>query len=95
MSPIEPQLPRSIAKRHLWWKTPDEVAARPDLLVAQIMNIGTWDDVVALENTATPEQLRQVLTHAQAGQFSVRSWQFWHLRLHLADVDNVPQRSFE
>lgn len=88
----------SLGKRYLWWKAPEEVAVRPDLLIAQIMNIGTWDDVVALENNTTVERLRDVLTQAEPGQFSPRSWQFWHLRLHLADIDHVPplpRRNFQ
>ncbi|MDN5925320.1 MAG: hypothetical protein L0H70_10035 [Xanthomonadales bacterium] len=88
----------ALAKRYLWWKTPVEVAAHPDLLIAQIMNIGTWDDVVALEAAVTTDQLRNVLTHAAPGQFSPKSWQFWHLRLHLADIDHIPpppKRSFQ
>lgn len=88
----------ALGKLYLWWKTPEEIAARPDMLIAQIMNIGTWDDVVALEQAVPVEHLRDVLTHAEPGQFSARSWQFWHLRLHLADLDNVPpmpRRSFQ
>lgn len=80
----------SLTQRYLWWKTPDEVAAHPELLVEQIMNIGTCDDVVALEEAMSVEQLRQVLTHAEPGQFAPKSWQFWHLRLHMTDIDNFP-----
>ena len=88
----------SLGKRYFWWKTPDEVAAHPDLLIAQIMDIGTWDDWVTLERAVPAEHLCEVLRHAEPGQFSARSWQFWHLRLHLAELDGVPalpRRSFE
>jgi hypothetical protein len=95
---IAPQLITPLAKKYLWWKTPEEVSAQPDLLIAQIMNIGTWDDVVMLEGSVPVEQLRRLLTQAEPGQFSDKSWQFWHLRLHLADIDHVPpppRRQFE
>ncbi len=98
MFPSQPQPLAALAKRYLWWKTPEEVAAHPDLLIAQIMNLGTWDDWVTLEHAIPEEHLRRVLKHAEPGQFSARSWQFWHLRLHLAELDRVPalpQRSFE
>lgn len=93
-----PQSLASLARRYLWWKTPEEAAAYPELLMAQIMDIGTWDDWVTLECAVPAEHLRQVLRHAEPGQFSPRSWQFWHLRLSVADLDTVPplpQRSFE
>ncbi len=88
----------SLGKRYLWWKTPDQIAAHSDLLIAQIMDIGTWDDGVTLAHAVTGEHLCEVLRHAEPGQFSAESWQFWHLRLHLAelgDVPPLPQRSFE
>ncbi|MDR2845181.1 MAG: hypothetical protein LBV28_03705 [Puniceicoccales bacterium] len=29
---------------YIWWKTPEEALAFPVLLVAQVMNIGTFED---------------------------------------------------
>ncbi|WP_165789566.1 hypothetical protein [Billgrantia endophytica] len=34
--------------------------------------------------------LREVLAHAEAGQFNARSWAYWHYRLGLASPDQVP-----
>jgi hypothetical protein len=80
----------SLSPKYLWWKTPAEAAARPDLLIAQIMNLGTWEDVAALEMAVPAEQLRRVLAAAEPEQFSANSWHFWHLRLHVAEADFVP-----
>ena len=33
--------------------------------------------------------LREVLSHADTGQFNERSWAYWHYRLGLASMDNV------
>jgi len=88
----------SLGKRYLWWKTPDQIAAHPDQLFAQIMDIGSWDDWVTLEREVPREHLCEVLRYAEPGQFSAKSWQFWHLRLRLAELGQVPplpQRSFE
>lgn len=90
MTLLTPPYLKPLAQRYLWWKTPEEVAAHPEQLIAQIMNIGAWDDVAALESEVGPERLCAVLIHAQPGQFSARSWQFWHLRLHLADIEHIP-----
>lgn len=98
MSPPVPHTLASLGKRYLWWKSPDEIAVQPELLIAQIMNIGTWDDVTTLEEAVPASQLRRVLTHAEPGQFSPRSWHFWHLRLHVTDADHVPpppRRTFQ
>lgn len=38
----------------------------------------TPDDAVAMPEQIGDDALRQVLTHAAAGQFNERSWAYWH-----------------
>ena len=78
------------AKTYVWWKSPEEALAFPERVIAQVMDIGTHEDIQALTRLVGDETLRQVLTHAQAGQFRPRSWAYWHYRLGLAEVDQVP-----
>jgi hypothetical protein len=54
------------------------------------MNIGDYADVVQLVRQVGDDVLREVIAHAQAGQFGQRSWAYWHYRLGLASVDHVP-----
>lgn len=79
-----------LAAKYIWWQTPDEALARPDRVIAQVMNIGDYDDVQKLAAQLGEKRLRQVLTHAEAGQFNERSWAYWHYRLGLAEVGHVP-----
>lgn len=70
----------------------------PHLVIAQVMNIGDYEDVQALAAQVGDAVLRDVLIHAQSGQFNERSWAYWHYRLDLANLDQVPAlpaRSFE
>ncbi|MFM2449418.1 MAG: hypothetical protein RIS44_1868 [Pseudomonadota bacterium] len=62
----------------------------PERVIAQVMNIGDQVDVELLASQVGNETLREVLLHAQAGQFNERSWAYWHYRLDLASVGNVP-----
>ncbi len=62
----------------------------PHRVIAQVMNIGDYTDVQQLANQVGDEVLREVIAHAQAGQFDQRSWAYWHYRLGLANVDQVP-----
>lgn len=78
------------AGKYIWWKTPDEAVAMPERVIAQVMNIGDYADMHALATLVGDDVLRTVLTHAEAGQFSERSWAYWHYRLGLASVDQVP-----
>jgi len=81
---------KPLASKYLWWKTPDEAVAFPDRVIAQVMNMGDYADVTALAAQVGDEVLRQVLLRAEAGQFSARSWTYWHHRLGLATVGQVP-----
>ena len=62
----------------------------PDRVIAQVMNMGDYADVQALAAQVGDTVLREVLTHAEAGQFNERSWAYWHYRLGLSDVDQIP-----
>ncbi len=81
---------KRLAGRYIWWKTPDEAVAMPARVIAQVMNLGDYEDVQILAKYVGEAALRDVLRHAEAGQFNERSWAYWHYRLGLADVDHVP-----
>lgn len=81
---------RHLASKYIWWKTPDDALNMPERIIAQVMNIGDYTDVQILANQVGDNMLRDVLTHAEIGQFNERSWAYWHYRLGLAQVDNVP-----
>lgn len=90
MSTIDRELLMRLATRYVWWKTPDEALATPRRVIAQVMNIGDYADVQALADQASDQLLRDVLAHAEAGQFNARSWAYWHYRLGLAQLGGVP-----
>jgi hypothetical protein len=79
-----------LASKYIWWKTPEEALSMPERVIAQVMNLGDYADVQALVSQVGNDVLREVLRHAQAGQFTERSWAYWHYRLELANVDEVP-----
>lgn len=81
---------KRLASKYIWWKTPDDALAMPARVMAQVMNIGDYADVQTLVHAVGDDVLRDVLTHAQAGQFGERSWAYWNYRLGLASVDHVP-----
>lgn len=81
---------RRLAAKYIWWKTPEEALLTPDRVVAQVMDIGDWDDVLQLLGAVDEDALRNVLRNAQAGYFRPRSWHYWHYRLGLAEIGRVP-----
>jgi len=81
---------KRLAARYIWWKTPDEAVRYPNRVIAQVMKIGDFDDVQELIQVAGEDRLRQVIQQAEAGQFNDRSWAYWHYRLGLAAIEQVP-----
>lgn len=96
--PLDSDLLKRLARKYIWWKPPEEAVARPERIVAQVMNIGDYEDVQRLVHEAGLTYLCEVLTHAEVGQFDARSWTYWHYRLGLSDLGEVPalpQRKLE
>jgi hypothetical protein len=62
----------------------------PHRVAAQVMNLGTWEDLTELADVAGEDYLRGVLQNAEAGQLNARSWHYWHYRLGLAEYGARP-----
>ena len=87
---VNSEIIKSLASRYIWWKSPEEAALMTERVIAQVMNIGDYADVLKLVNAVGEDVLRDVLENAQAGQFNERSWHYWHYRLGLSKLDEVP-----
>jgi hypothetical protein len=90
LSRFEDETLKELARKYVWWKSPDEALRAPQRVIAQVMNVGDYDDVQMLAGQLGPDALRETLDHAEAGQFDKRSWTYWHYRLGLADLGEVP-----
>lgn len=80
----------TFAKKYIWWKTPEEAIQNPERVIAQVMNIGDYDDVQYLVEKVDEATLKNVLMNSEIGQFNERSWHYWCYRLDLASLDNMP-----
>ena len=83
-------LVRDMAVKYIWWMTPEEASRRPERVLAQVMDLGDFDDVQALSRAVGEDRLREVLVRAEAGWFRPRSWAYWHHRLGLTEAGGVP-----
>jgi hypothetical protein len=87
---VEQQVLLSRLTYYLWWQSDEESLARPERLIAQIMDIGDWDDAHHLEIMLGAEILRDILTYAEPGWFRPTSGSFWNYRLHVVAFDAEP-----
>jgi len=79
-----------LARKYIWWQAPEHSLQDRRRLIAQVMELGTQADVEALRKALGDEALRLTLRDARAGEFSERSWHYWHLVLGMARPHGVP-----
>ena len=82
----------AMATKYVWWQEPRRTLSSPSLLVAQVMTLGTLEDVQWLLGRVCEDVLRRTLREAPAGIFNNRSWCFWHLRLGIRPIPPLPER---
>jgi hypothetical protein len=83
------ELLRDFAGRYIWWR--DETPPSADRIIAQVMSIGTWEDIRRLEGVYSPEDLGEVMLRAQPGWISEQSWHLWRGRLRAAGAGAIPE----
>ena len=85
-------------RKYLWWKPVGAKSHSDDRIIAQTMNLATYDDILLLEQTVGKTRLVEIMLRAEPGWLSDRSWEFWRGRLSFATgaviPDKAPRRSF-
>ncbi len=81
-----------IALELFWWLAPEVALANPPRFLAQVMSLGTWDDIQIVKKRFGWDALREALVSAEAGWFDARSWALWHHAFGLAERP-LPKRS--
>jgi hypothetical protein len=79
-----------LAKRYVWWESSEQALHFPQRVIAHVMNVGDWDAVCTLVDALGNDPLRETLETAVIGQFSPRSWSYWHYRLGLIVPGALP-----
>ncbi|GAB4236882.1 MAG: hypothetical protein OHK0028_13990 [Deltaproteobacteria bacterium] len=87
---------KRMAQRYVWWQPPDASVADPRRVLAQVMDVGTLDDIQAPVRAVGRNTLIEVQRQAQPGWFRPRSWAFRHTALEVATGDRrippIPSR---
>ena len=83
---------KAMARKYVWWQPSERTLADKRLFLAQVMTLGTVDDVRWLLSRVSEDSLRGVLRDPPAGVFNGRSWRYWHLRLGCSPIPKLPAR---
>jgi len=81
---------RKMARRYIWWQTPEASIKDPHRVIAQIMDVGTLEDIQQVAAVLGKRRMVDVLNHARPGWFHPKSWAFWHIALKRTLPGRIP-----
>jgi hypothetical protein len=80
-------------RKYLWWKPLGGQPHSKARIIAQTMNLGTYGDILLLEQTVGKARLVEIMLHAEPGWINDRSWEFWRGRLSFATGAAIPNEA--
>jgi len=80
-------------RKYIWWKPVGGQQHSEDRIIAQTMNLGTYDDILVLEQTVGKSRLVEIMLRAEPGWIGDRSWEFWRGRLSFATGAAIPEKA--
>jgi hypothetical protein len=93
MDDVSAQTIAGFGRKYLWWKPSGGQPHSTDRIIAQTMNLGTYDDILLLEQTVGRVRLVEIMLHAEPGWINDRSWEFWRGRLSFATGAAIPNEA--
>ena len=88
--PAAQALLRRMACRYIWWQTPDASARDPLRVIAQVMDMGTLEDIQEAAAILGTRRMAEVLSLALPGWFHPKSWAFWNIALGRTASGRIP-----
>ena len=89
---IDSEQLKGMAKELLWWQPPEVSLANPRRFLAQVMTLGTWDEVQQVQEIIGWDTFKDALLNAPVGVMDARSWAYWHTFFGLPEAE-APRRS--
>jgi hypothetical protein len=70
----------------------EEALEWPERFLAQVMTLGSWEDVQQVRRQVGADRIRAVLNNPPPGVFDERSWHYWHHVFGIHPVPPLPRR---
>ncbi|MBV9072034.1 MAG: hypothetical protein JOZ10_00260 [Acidobacteria bacterium] len=82
-----------VAKRVVWFESPESALQQPKRFLAYLMTYGTLEEVLVAKKYFSEADLESVLLDPPPGIFDARSWNYWHVFFKREPVPPLPKRS--
>jgi hypothetical protein len=70
---VLPDVIAEFGRKYLWWEPVSGQPHSQDRIIAQTMNLGTYDDILLLEDAVGKARLLEVMLRAEPGWINERS----------------------
>jgi len=84
----------AVARRVVWFKSPEEALNDPARFLAHVMTYGSVEDIKTVRSVTEARDFREALEHASPGIFDKRSWAYWNLKCNRQPTPPMPERRF-
>jgi hypothetical protein len=91
-------LAAELEKKFFWWENTATGPRSDARILAQAMDLASFEDIVRLEAELGPDRLVDAMLGAEPGWISERSWELWRGRLSRAGrhiPEAPPRRAFD
>jgi hypothetical protein len=87
---------RDVARRCVWFQSPEETLADPVFFIAHVLTYGVHRDIETIRLHYGADTLKDALINAPPGIIDPRSWAYWNLMLRdLSPPPPMPTRTFD
>jgi len=94
MKPLKPsERLDPLAKKYVWWESEKWAYDHPEVFLANVMNLGNWDDICTVRKLLGDATLKQALANAPPGYYSRRAWNYWHYKFGFEQPPPLPIRN--
>ncbi len=83
---------KTVAKRLVWFKSPDDALKDVKLFLAHVMTYGTLGDIMTTLEVFSENDFEAILDDPPPGVFDRRSWTYWNVRYRREPVPPLPKR---
>ena len=85
---------QQVAKRVIWFDSPQQALQNPRLFLAHVMVYGTVEELLIAKRHFEDTDFIGVLNDPPAGVFDRRSWAYWNLVYDRDPATPLPSRQF-
>ena len=78
-------------KKYLWFMEDIDFEKDKEIIITQVLNFGTWEDVKLLFKIYGEEEIKKVISNPRRGTFFKKVLNFWKIIFNM----DIPEEKFK